>query len=90
MANRKKVGLWADQTIICAGDISMKYDLNVEGRFYFETELAKVPDGPEREEFKQCWLNYFIVSTELRILVWIYGQLFNTPYIIPEKRYKVT
>lgn len=81
-----QVGRWADQTIICAGNISVKYDLNVEGRFNFETELAKVPDGPEREEFKQCWLNDFIISTELRILGWIYGQLFNSPYVTPEKR----
>ena len=81
-----QVGRWADQTIICAGNISVKYNLNVEGRFNFETELAKVPDGPEREEFKQCWLNDFIIGSELRILAWIYGQLFNTPYIIPEKR----
>ncbi len=81
-----QVGRWADQIIICAGDISVKYNLNVEGRFNFETALAKVPDGAEREEFKQCWLNDFIVSTELRILAWIYGQLFNSPYITPEKR----
>ena len=81
-----QVGRWADQTIICVGNISVKYDLNVEARFNFETELAKVPDGPEHEEFKQCWLNDFIISTELRILAWIYGQLFNTPFIIPEKR----
>ncbi|OHB80602.1 MAG: hypothetical protein A2Z25_01175 [Planctomycetes bacterium RBG_16_55_9] len=81
-----QVGRWADQTIICAGNISVKYVLNVEGRFNFETELAKVPDGPEREEFKQCWLNDFIISTELRILAWIYVQLFNSPYVTTEKR----
>lgn len=81
-----QVGRWADQTLICAGKISVKYDLNVEGRFNFETELAKIPDGPESEEFKQCWLNDFMLGTQLRILAWIYGQLFNTPYIMPEKR----
>lgn len=81
-----QVGRWADQTLICAGEISVKYNLNVEGRFNFETELTKVPDGPEREKFKQCWLNDFVLGTELRILAWIYGQLFNTPYINPEKR----
>ena len=81
-----QVGRWADQTIICAGNISVKYVLNVEGRFNFETELAKGPDGPEREEFKQCWLNDFISSTELRILAWIYVQLFNSPYVTTEKR----
>lgn len=81
-----QVGRWSDQTIICAGEISLKYDLNLEGRFNFETELAKVPDGHERQEFKQCWLNDSIISTELRMLAWIYGQLFNSPYINPKKR----
>ena len=81
-----QVGRWADQTIICAGGISIKYDLNIEGRFNFETEFAKVPAGVEREEFKSCWLNDFILGTELRMLYWIYGQLFNAPYVNPEKR----
>ncbi len=64
----------------------MKYDLNVEDRLIFETEVAKVPAGVEREEFKRCWLNDFILGTELRMLAWIYGQLFNAPYVNPEKR----
>ena len=81
-----QVGRWADQTLICAGEISVKHDLNVGGPFNFETELTKIPDGPEREQFKQCWLNDFVLGTELRMLSWIYGQLFNTPYIMPEKR----
>jgi hypothetical protein len=81
-----QVGRWADQTLICTGQISVKYDLNVVGPFNFETELAKVPNGPELEKFKQCWLNDFVLGTELRILAWIYWQLFNTPYIMPERR----
>lgn len=81
-----QVGRWGDETVICAGQISVKYDINVEGRFNFETELAKVPVGPEREEFKRCWLNDFVLGTELRMLAWIYGQLFNAPYANPEKR----
>lgn len=81
-----QVGRWGEQTIICAGNISVKYDLNVQGSFNFETELAKVPNGLEREEFKQCWLNDFVLGTELRILAWIYWQLFNTPYNNPETR----
>lgn len=79
-------GRWADQTLMCAGEISLKYGLNLEGRFIFETEVAKVPAGVEREEFKRCWLNDFILGTELRMLAWIYGQLFSTPYVVPEKR----
>jgi hypothetical protein len=64
----------------------VKYNLNVEGRFDFETELAKIPAGFEREEFKRCWLNDSVLGTELRMLAWIYGQIFDTPYINPEKR----
>ena len=81
-----QVGRWSDQTLICAGVISHKYGLNVGGPFIFETELVKIPDGSEKEKFKQCWLNDFVLGTELRMLAWIYGQLFNTPYVMPEKR----
>jgi len=81
-----QVGRWADQTIICAGDISVKYDLNVEGRFNFRTEFAKVRAGTEREMLKSCWLNDFILGTELRMLAWIYRQLFGVSYVSPEKR----
>ena len=70
-----QIGRWADQTII-----------NVEGHFNFEAELAKIPVGPEREEFKNFWLNDAILGTELRMLAWVHMQLFNTPYVNPEKR----
>jgi hypothetical protein len=53
---------------MCAGDLAMKYRLNVEGRFVFEREVTKVPAGPEREQFKQCWLNDAVLGTELRML----------------------
>jgi hypothetical protein len=81
-----QVGGWADQTVTEAGMITVKYDLKVEGNFVFERELAKVPTGPEQEEFKSSWLNDFILGTELRMLAWIYQQLFGTPYVTPEKR----
>ena len=79
-------GRYADQTVICAGEIAVKYDLKVQGRFNFRRELAKVPLGPEQEEFKRCWLNDFIVGTELRLIGWMYQQFFGVPYVIPEKR----
>lgn len=81
-----QVGRWSDQTLICAGDIVVEYDLKVEGSFNFQTELAKIPAGPEREEFKSCWLNDFVLAAELRMLGWVHEQLFNTPYVVPEKR----
>jgi hypothetical protein len=81
-----QIGRWGDQTLLCTGRISVKYDLNVEGRFNFENELAKVPAGNERETFKNCWLNDSILGTEMRMLAWIFREIFNTPYVNPEKR----
>ena len=81
-----QIGRWANQTIICVGEISRKYDLTAKGPYNFKTEFAKVPAGPEREEFKLCWLNDFILGTEVRMLAWIYEQLFNAPYVNPHKR----
>lgn len=81
-----KMGKASDKTLICAGEIVMKYDLKVEGRFNFERELAKVPKGPERERLKQCWLNDAIIGTELRMLAWIYGKFFAESYVNPERR----
>jgi hypothetical protein len=81
-----EIGKAADQTVMCAGEIVVKYNLQVEGRFNFEKEISKVPNGPEKERFKQCWLNDFILGTELRMLAWIYGQFFGEAYVNPERR----
>ena len=81
-----QVGTWGNATLTCAGEIGMKYDLKVEGKFNFQTELAKVPAGSERDTFKQCWLNDAVLGTELRMLAWSYRQLFGTPYLSPHDR----
>ncbi len=81
-----QVGRWADETIMCAGEITGKYNLAVDGPFNFDQEVQKVPVGPERERFKHCWLNDFVLGTELRLLAWIYQQLFGVSYVNPEKR----
>ena len=60
--------------------------LSVQGSFNWETELAKVPAGVERELFKRCWLNDVVLASELRMLGWIYGQLFRAPYVPPASR----
>ena len=83
-----QIGYYSDQTVICAGTIAHKYGFKTQGRFVFEEELKKVPQGAEREEFKQCWLNDFVLGTELRMLAWIYLELFGVPYSSPEKRLK--
>ena len=81
-----QVGRWSDETIMCAGEITVKYQLAVDGPFNFDQEVQKVPAGPERERFKRCWLNDFILGTELRLLGWIYQELLGVPYVNPEKR----
>ena len=81
-----QVNAWSGETLNCAGEIIMKYDLNVEGKFSFEAELAKVPIGPERENLKRCWLNDSILGTELRMLAWMHEKLFKAPYVLPWKR----
>jgi hypothetical protein len=47
---------------------------------------VKVPDGAERDKLKQCWLADAILSTEMRMLAWIHGDLFGKPYVTPERR----
>ena len=81
-----QIGRYADQTLLCAGEIVAKYNLDVEGRFIFEMELGKIQSGADREKLKRCWLNDAFLGTELRMLAWIYHQIFGTPYINPEKR----
>lgn len=81
-----RIGDDSGETIMCAGDLAEKYELNIQGRFIFERELAKVPAGPERERFKECWLNDAVLGTELRMLAWIYSELFGKAYVNPEDR----
>jgi hypothetical protein len=82
-----EIGRASDQTLMCAGEIAMKYNLQVEGRFIFEKELSKIPEGAEKERLKQCWLNDFILGTELRMLAWVYRQFFGEVYLNPERRH---
>jgi hypothetical protein len=81
-----QVGFSGDETVMCAGDIAAKYNLNVAGKFRFDEEVAKVPAGPERERIKQCWLNDAILGSELRMLAWIYSELFGHTYATPDSR----
>jgi len=69
------------ETIMCAGDLAEKYHLNVQGRFVFEKELAKVPAGANRERLKECWLNDAVLGAEFRIVAWIYGEIFGKDYL---------
>lgn len=71
------------KSMICAGEMSIKYKLALQGSFVFETELQKVPAG-EREKFKRCWITEAILGTELRVLGWVHYQIFGTRYEPPQ------
>ena len=81
-----QLGEWSYHTLTGSGRIIERYQLDIQGRFHFPTELAKIPPGEEQEEFVVCWLNDAVLATESRMLAWIFLKLFGTPYIIPEKR----
>jgi hypothetical protein len=66
--------------------IVMIYNLELRGQFNFESELSKIPPGNERETFKQCWLTDAVLSAEIRLLGWMFRELFGTPYVFPENR----
>ncbi len=77
---------WGYHTLTAASRIIEMYHLEIEGRFHFPTELAKIPPGEEQEEFALCWLNDAVLATEFRMLAWIFQGLFGAPYVIPQKR----
>ena len=79
---------WGYHTLTGGARIIEKYDLHIEGRFHFPTEVAKVPPGEEQEQLLLCWLNDAVLATEFRMLAWIFRQLFGTPYVIPERRHE--
>lgn len=81
-----QIGTASDTTVICAGEIAVRHNFRVEGRFNFQRELRKVPPGSERETFKNCWLNDAVLGTELRIIAWMYEQLYGEPYVPPHRR----
>lgn len=73
------------KTLITAGEISRKYDLNF-GNFVYDREIEKIPTGIERELFKINLLEDNVLGAEIRILAWLYHKYFNEWYQIEEKR----
>lgn len=72
------------QTLITAGEIAYKYELNVNLNLDLETELLKIKSNKEKEDFKYNYLSDALISSEMRILGWIYKELFNENYQIKE------
>lgn len=73
------------KTLIICGQISMKYDLNFES-FIYDKEIIKIPEGEEREQFKQYFLEDNIIGGEIRILAWLYHEYFGEWYKVKEDR----
>jgi len=74
------------KTLGVAGEIVVKYDLEVEP-FHYETEMVKIPTEKEKELFKVNFLADTVIGAELRILGWLYHKYFGEWYKIVEKRY---
>ena len=51
-----------DTSIMECGMIAYKYNLNME-KFVYEIEINKIPDGKERETFKQSSLDDDVISS---------------------------
>jgi hypothetical protein len=79
-----KIGDASDKTTTRVCEIAESHDLDIMGRFVFEKEIVKIPAGAEREELKRNWLNDAFLSTELRVLAWVYHELFGRLYVTPD------
>lgn len=73
-----------NKTIITAGELAIKYNLNFE-KFVYEEEIQKIPAGKERDLFKKNFLDDNVIAAEQRILGWMYHEWFGDWYKIPEK-----
>lgn len=73
-----------NKTLITAGELAVKYNLNFE-KFVYENEIQKIPAGKERELFKKNFLDDNVIGAEQRILGWLYHEWFGEWYKIPER-----
>lgn len=79
-----KHGEAGNKTLITAGELAVKYNLNFE-KFVYENEIQKIPAGKERDLFKKNFLDDNVIGAEQRILGWLYHEWFGDWYEIPEK-----
>lgn len=68
-----------DTSILVGGEIAYKYNLNFEN-FIYEVELRKIPTEEERKTFKKYYLDDIVISSEARILGWLYYEWFGEKY----------
>lgn len=79
-----KQGEAGNKTLITAGELAVKYNLNFE-KFVYENEIQKIPAGKERDLFKKNFLDDNVIGAEQRILGWLYHEWFGDCYKIPER-----
>lgn len=70
---------YGSQTLIKAGEIVHKYNLDPFVKD-LDKELNKIPTEEEKETFKQNFLADTLNATEIRILAWVYKELFKKDY----------
>lgn len=75
---------YGNKTLISAGTIMHKYDLDPVVKD-LEEELVKISTHEEKEIFKQDYLADTLTAAEIRILAWIYKELFDKEYKILQK-----
>lgn len=68
-------------TLLRAGELVVKYGLDPVVKD-LDKELSKILTEEERETFKKNYLADTLVSTEARLLGWIYKDLFKKDYKI--------
>ncbi len=79
-----KLGEAGNKTLITAGELAVKYNLNFD-KFVYENEIQKIPAGKERNLFKKNFLDDNVIGAEQRILGWLYHEWFGDWYKIPER-----
>ena len=70
---------YGDTTLTTCGNIVHEYNIDPLVK-NLETELAKIPTLEEKENFKQNYLADTLTAAEIRILAWIYKELFDKDY----------
>lgn len=70
-----------EKTLISTGKIAHKYNLDV-GKLNLDSELPKIKSELEKISFKTDFLADAIISSEIRLLAWIYKELFGENYQI--------
>ena len=86
-ADERELHGWISQLLNALGEASKEneersaaYKLDMGSNVSVVKEAAKIPDPGGREEFlTDCWLEA-LCTAELRVLGWVYQELYGRPY----------